>query len=119
MVGKPRLDLPRRTLGRICVRTAGCATNGRTVPHWDTLMRLERGHTIMHYAKGAVRSLSEVIEPYRIARRPVARPGFDSVQPGYLVRVTYYDGARPVALDEIPVEWRSNEGGPFTRSGRA
>ena len=94
------------------------ATNGRTVPHWQTLMLLQRGDAIVHYANGFLRSLSQVIEPYRIAQRPIARPGFDAVRPGYLVRVAYYDAATPIALDEIPDEWRSEEGGPFTHSGR-
>ena len=94
------------------------AANGRSVPHWETLLRLQRGDTIVHYANGSVRALSQVIEPYRIARRPIPRPGFDADRPGYLVRVAYDDAATPIARDEIPLEWRTDEGGPFTHSGR-
>lgn len=93
------------------------ATNGRTVPHWETLLRLQRGDNIVHYVNGFVRSLSQVVEPWRIAQRPISRPGFDAARPGYLVRVAYYDAARPIALDEIPIEWRLEKGGPFTHSG--
>ena len=94
------------------------AVNGRTVPHWETLVRLQREDTIIHYANGFVRALSQVIEPYRIARRPIPRPGFDSVRLGYLVSVAYYDAATPIALAEIPLSWRSDKGGPFTHAGR-
>src|SRR5690349_4146443 len=82
------------------------ATNGQTVPHWETLLQLQCGDSILHYSNGFLRSLSQVIEPYRITRRPIARPGFDTARPGYLVRVAYCDAVAPIALDEIPIEWR-------------
>ena len=94
------------------------ATNGRTVPHWETLKLLQRGDTVVHYANGALRSVSQVIEPHRIAHRPIARVGFDSERPGYLVKVAYNDFALPIVRDEIPIAWRSEERGPFTHSGR-
>jgi 5-methylcytosine-specific restriction enzyme B len=99
------------------------ATNGTTRRDHETLKQLQRGDTILHYApirgrrRGFVRSLSEVTEPYRTAPRPIPRQDLDSGQPGYLVKVTYHDTPQPVALDEIPLEWRTEEGGPFMRSG--
>jgi hypothetical protein len=94
------------------------ARNGRSVPHWETLKLLRRGDNVLHYANGVLRSVSQVIEPYGIAHRPIARFGFDSKRPGYLVKVAYSDFALPIARDEIPIAWRSGEAGPFTHSGR-
>ena len=90
---------------------------GQRVPHWEALMQLRRGDAVLHYVDGFVRSVSHVTEPFTRERRPIAQPGFDSARPGYPVRVAYLDASRPVALADIPLEWRLEPGGPFTHTG--
>ena len=45
-------------------------------------------------------------------------PGEEPERPGYHVRVQYRELDRPIALDEIPLEWRTDGERPFTRNGK-
>lgn len=95
------------------------SANGRAIAHHETVTQLHQDDAILHYSHGHVRALSRVVEPYRIERRPIARRGFDSDHSGYLVQVTYHDAQGPIALGEIPMDWRTDEPqtGPFDRAG--
>ena len=71
----------------------------------------------LHYAKGLIRSLGVVTAPARTAPRPKELPQEPWSEEGYIGEVEYHDAPTPIALEEIPTEWRLADGGPFTRHG--
>lgn len=107
-----------RSAGYIFARQR--STSGHAIPHHETLTELQPGDGILHYSDRAIQAVSWVRDRYRIDRRPIPwRRDSDPDRPGYLVRVDYYDAEDPVALREIPLDWRVQEErtGPFERSG--
>src|SRR5438067_10103717 len=91
----------------------------RVVSHHATMTRVREDDLVLHYAKGLVRAASVVRLPARETTRPPELPTEAWEAQGYLVELDYYDAPAPIALEEIPTEWRTAEGGPgpFNRHG--
>jgi MoxR-like ATPase len=90
---------------------------GRLVAHHRNVALLRPGDLIFHYARGLVRAVGRVEGAAREEQRPAELPEDQWAQNGYLAKVTYHDAPTPVALEEIPASWRTEDGGPFTRHG--
>jgi MoxR-like ATPase len=89
---------------------------GRLVGHHQNVAQLATGDLIFHYAKGLVRAIS-VVRSAREEPRPAELPTEQWTREGYLAEVAYHDAPTPIALEEIPASWRTDDGGPFTRHG--
>ncbi|SCW71076.1 AAA domain (dynein-related subfamily) [Paenibacillus tianmuensis] len=68
------------------------ASNGRAMYHWDTMDEVKVGDIILHYANGALRSVSQVFEAAVRAPKPASfqSSGDGWEQEGRLVRVQYH-----------------------------
>ncbi|MGF9913039.1 AAA family ATPase [Paenibacillus ehimensis] len=68
------------------------ASNGRAMYHWDTMDEVKVGDIILHYANGALRSVSQVLEAAVRALKPASfqSSGDGWEQEGRLVRVQYH-----------------------------
>ncbi len=91
--------------------------NGATYEHWTNLTKLQPGDVVLHYANGVLRAVSQVVEAAQEAPRPEGLPSNAWEKEGYLVRVQYQLLQQPIQLQDIPVEWRLEEPGPFTKEG--
>jgi 5-methylcytosine-specific restriction enzyme B len=92
---------------------------GAAFAHWTNLARLEPGDTVYHYARGALRATSRVRGPTERAPRPPGSPDRGPGDDGYLAHLAALRELRPpLALADIPLDWRREVGaGPFTRGG--
>jgi hypothetical protein len=85
--------------------------------HWRALTDVRFGDTIFHYARKSLLAVSEATAAPTSGPRPADVPDTGWGTEGHFVRVAYRDLERPISLDEIPHEWRREEGGPFTKDG--
>lgn len=94
--------------------------SGRVPQHWANLTSVNPGDVIFHYARGAIRSVSRVLQGARESTRPLGDGSETSFQvagfdlPGNLVETEYFELSQPIGLEEIPSDWRVPELGPFT-----
>lgn len=91
--------------------------NGQILGHHADLARLQTGDVVFNYAKGAVRAVSVVVESVVEAPRPAELPEGPWQEEGRLVEIEYHELSESIPLEEIPSEWRTNAGGPFTAQG--
>ena len=91
--------------------------NGQVLGHHADLARLRAGDAVFNYAKGALRAVSVVTEPAMEAPRPAELPEGSWQAEGRLVGIEYHELSEPIPLEEIPAEWRTIGGGPFTGQG--
>lgn len=91
--------------------------NGQVLAHHADLARLRAGDAVFNYAKGALRAVSVVTDPAVEAPRPAELPEGSWQAEGSHVGTEYHELPEPIPLEEIPAEWRTNVGGPFTAQG--
>lgn len=89
---------------------------GHVLRHHENVNRLVPGDVVLHYAEGAIRAVSRVVSRAEEGRRPVPIQGIED-EIGYLVRAKYEELSEPIALNDVPIEWRISEAGPFNRLG--
>ena len=82
--------------------------------HWSNVGKVEIGDLIFHYAKGALRAVSKVIEKAQESERPA---GSGKGEKGLLVNTEYKELSSPLPLAKIPESLRINEKGPFDLNG--
>ena len=93
-------------------------SDGKGVQNHANLALMSPGQTVLHYAKGALRAIGEVIELPIETTRPDDMRGENAGERGNLVRVRYTDIRPPIDLDEIPEDWRTGGEAPFTKKGK-
>jgi hypothetical protein len=93
------------------------ARDGAERPYWRALTDARVGDSVLHYANGSVRGTSVIADEAVDALAPESSPDGWMGQDGWLVRTAYDELETPLPLEEIPVEWRTGEGGAFTRQG--
>lgn len=91
--------------------------SGAAFGHWTNLTKLRQGDLVLHYANSALHALSIVQAPAIDAERPSELPQEQWETDVYLVRTHYHDFPKPIALADIPVNWRESGPGPFTVHG--
>lgn len=91
--------------------------DGKVLEHHKNLIHLQPGNVILHYAKGSLRAVSEVLETATEASRPAELPAEPWESEGYLVKAKYYELAETIPLESIPPKWRTVVKGPFTKQG--
>jgi len=91
--------------------------NNVVFQHWSDMTKLHPGDVVLHYANGALRAVSRVLETAKDEPRPGELSAETWESEGYLVRTEYYPLEQPISLQNIPLEWRTETTGPFTREG--
>ena len=80
------------------------------------MARLREGDLVLHYSQGSLRAVGRVFERAREADRPL--PGYnDQTEHVRQAKVEYFEVDPPIALEDIPLEWRQAENKPFNRTG--
>ena len=93
------------------------ARDGSVREFWRALEDTSIGDLILHYSDGAVRAVSVVADEAVDAPNPGAADA-DRDREGWLVSTDYRDLPVPLLLDDIPMDTRIAESGPFDREGR-
>jgi hypothetical protein len=91
-------------------------TGGTAFDHWRNMRCLRDGDFVLNYANTRIRAVSRV----KAEATPSGHPDpADEVwsDEGLRAEVEYRDLAEPVALGDIPNEWRMREEGPFAKDG--
>ena len=91
--------------------------NNVVFQHWSDMTKLQPEDVVFHYANGAVRAVSRVLESAKDEPRPDELSAEAWESEGYLVRTEYYPLESAISLQNIPFEWRTETTGPFTRNG--
>ena len=93
------------------------AKNGHELSHWTSMRDAKPEDRILHYANGRIRAVSTIETAAEEAPRPAGLSEEAWGEHGRLIKTRYVELAEPVALEEIPSDWRIAQGGPFTRQG--
>ena len=75
------------------------------------------GDTVFHYWAGSIRSVSSVTETAVNSPIPAELTTMGWQRDGWLASVHIQELGDPVRLEDIPHDWRLDEGGPFNRNG--
>jgi MoxR-like ATPase len=91
---------------------------GRPFSHWTNMTELKVGDAVVHYGNSAIRAVGIVTVPTTDRPRPSELPSDSWEEDGYYAEVLYYPLEKPIALRDIPVEWRRpGTDTPFTIDG--
>ena len=90
---------------------------GNAPEHWRSMRHVRPGDTVLNYANTRIRGRSEALADAAELPRPDPEADQAWEEDGLRVEIAYHDLPVPVALEDIPTEWRRAEGGPFTRDG--
>jgi hypothetical protein len=90
---------------------------GRTKSHWLTMRHLRPGDYVFSYANSQVRALNEVVAAAVPAPRPDPQADQAWNEEGNRAELRWDDLEPPILLRDIPVDWRTREGGPFAGDG--
>jgi MoxR-like ATPase len=91
--------------------------SGRTHDHWQAMRQLRRGDIVLNYANTQIRAWSNVGGEATPSARPDPEADQSWNDEGYRADIAYHVLSSPVNLGEIPSDWRTSEGGPFTKDG--
>ena len=89
--------------------------NGIPASHHAILEELRVGDLVIHYAKGEVRALGQVLSEAEVTSRPFHHPEKGWEGEGRQVAVHYFELAESISLDEI--KRRPSGVGPFNKNG--
>lgn len=90
---------------------------GAPKKHWRALEGMQVGDLIFSYANKAIRAVSRVTATAEVTDRPSELPLTEWEAQGWKVSARYHFLDQPISLNEIPLEWRTTEGGPFDVNG--
>lgn len=93
------------------------ARDGSGRAHWRALTDAHAGDLVIHYSDNHIRAVSTVSDEAIDAPRPPRLRGDWVEGDGWLVTADYRELEEPIALSEIPIDWRVAEQGPFTKQG--
>ena len=85
--------------------------------HHRSMADLKVGDTVFHYRAGRIRAVSTVTEEAVNSPVPSELTSRGRQRDGRLARVHVDMLGEPVPLEDVPHDWRQNEGGPFNRYG--
>jgi MoxR-like ATPase len=90
--------------------------NGRTLGHWSSLRDVAPGDQVLSYANGRVRAVSTARGEAREASRPQELSD-EWQESGLRIDLSYSELSESIALEDIPLQWRLDQGAPFTKQG--
>jgi hypothetical protein len=92
----------------------GITFDGRGAEPRENVGRLKLGNRILHYARGAIQAISEVVGAGRYVKDPAT---------GWRAEIRYKMLDKPISLDQIPLQLRLDENkrisqwAPFNKNG--
>ena len=91
--------------------------SGREFAHHRSMADLQVGDAVFHYWAGRIQAVSSVAEAAVLAPIPAELPDEVWESEGRLAQVDVGELGDPVLLEDIPIDWRLEERGPFNRRG--
>lgn len=88
--------------------------SGHPEAHHTNVSLLSSGDVVIHYAKGHVRAIGEVVGPPQQRLRPASLPGEPWNVDGHYCCLEYFELDSPLPLEQVP---QRLDGGPFTAQG--
>ena len=76
--------------------------SGRPLSHHTALLQVRTSDTVLHYANGGLRAVSEVLSSAEEAPRPIELPTEPWNTEGHLVRTRYHNLPSPVPWKPSP-----------------
>lgn len=92
--------------------------DGRKRPDWESLSDARVSDLVLNYRNGKIRAVSRVTAQAADAPRPADADQRQWENDGRLLDVDFNDLSPSISLNDIPVEWRIEEGGPFDQNGK-
>ncbi len=89
---------------------------GYPLSHWESMTLVRPGDVVFHHARG-IRALGSVVAAAVPSPMPAELPEMWD-RDGRIVKVDYADVLAPIMADEIPLDRRIAERGPFASTGR-
>ncbi|MUK87771.1 AAA domain-containing protein [Ornithinibacillus sp. L9] len=93
------------------------AKHGREVDHHKRLLEAKAGDIVLCYSAKEVRAIGIVKEQAFEAQKPTEITSDEWQVNGYKLALGYYELQPTIAKEEIPIQWRLDELGPFNRKG--
>ena len=91
--------------------------SGAVISHHQNMADLKVGDRVFNYWAGRIQAVSTITEEAAYSQIPAELADHDWEPQGRLARVDVGILDDPVSLDDIPLEWRQEERGPFNRNG--
>lgn len=90
---------------------------GIPLPHHVGLVKPKVGDIVFCYSSMEIKSIGIVQEEAVEAPKPSVIATHNWEEDGYLVKLKYFDIDPSIKKNDIPIEWRLEEAGPFDRNG--
>ena len=91
--------------------------SGSVLAHHHHMADLKVGDRVFNYWAGRIQAISTITEEAVYSQIPAELANQDWQPEGRLARVDVGMLDDPVSLDDLPLEWRQEERGPFNRNG--
>ena len=92
-------------------------SNRGELAHHRSMAHLKVGDTVLHYWEGKIQAVSSLKEAAVNSPIPGELTNMGWERDGRLAQVDVETLEDPVPLEDIPIKWRQEESGPFTRTG--
>lgn len=90
---------------------------GTPLKHHVRLLEANVGDIVFCYSSLEIKSIAVVLNKAVEAEKPVEIAKHDWEEQGYKLEIAYYDLNPTINKDEIPLQWRLEESGPFDING--
>lgn len=91
--------------------------HGREVDHHIRLLEADVGDLVFCYAEKEIKAIGVVKKRVVEAQKPTEFTTDEWQEDGYLLELAYYEFEKTIKKDDIPLQWRLDELGPFNRNG--
>ncbi|WP_316568856.1 AAA family ATPase [Neobacillus sp. YIM B06451] len=88
-------------------------SQGRPLHHHVRLTEPKTGDIVFCYSARELKSVGIVRKPSIKSSKPNSIASHNWEEEGYLLELEYYDFTPPIKKEDIPLEWRKEEGRPF------
>jgi MoxR-like ATPase len=90
---------------------------GTPFDYWRNMCLLRKGDLVLNYANTQIRAVSRVAGQATTSPQPETGADQAWAEEGWRAEIEYRDLEQPLSINDVPVEWRTAEGGPFDRVG--
>lgn len=90
---------------------------GISMPYHIDLLKAKKGDLVLAYSQGSINHICIIEEEAVSSNKPNSLSQHNWEEEGNLLKVKYYSLKQPIKRDEIPLEWRLKESGPFAKNG--
>ncbi|WP_225983592.1 MULTISPECIES: McrB family protein [Bacillaceae] len=90
---------------------------GHKIEAYELLNSAKVGDLVICYSDKYIKSIGFVVKEAITATRPSIKAYDQWNEEGYYLKLNYFDMDKQIERNEIPLNWRINEGGPFNATG--